>query len=165
MKSKSILRTALLSVVGISLVGWALQSFAPAPEPANQTSSGFAGTAVAPAKLVDRPNGVTAILFHGDKRCRTCIKISDLTRQTLQQQFAGELASGALHIAEVNYDEAGNQPYVSHYQLTSSTVVVTRWQAGRETSWVRLDEVWDRVDDVSKFRDLIAENVRTLLNR
>lgn len=112
-----------------------------------------------------RPDGVTVINFHGDKRCRTCIGIGKLAKQTVDEEFADEEKDDKVRWLQINYEEPSNAHFVKEYGLVSSTVVVTLWKDGKEVKWNRLDGVWDHFGDEPIFRAYVAQGVRELLNQ
>ncbi len=156
MNAKSITRIVLLGVVAVAVGAWAVKEFGPAK--ADGTSK--AGNTAA---AVVRPDGVTLINFHSAKRCRACIRIGELARKTLDEEFPAEEQAGEVHWDHINYDEPANSHFVSHYELVSSTVLATLWKDGKEVKWSSLDGVWDHVGDEAAFRAYVAQGVRDLL--
>ena len=153
MNPKSVIRIVLLAVIAIAVGGWAMKEF-------GSDREGKSGPAAA-----TRPDGVTVINFHGEKRCRTCIGIGNLARKTLDEEFAADEKAGRIHWEHINFDEPANAHFVEDYQLVSSTVLVTRWKDGKEVKWNRLDAVWDHVGDEPTFRAYVAQGVRELLKQ
>jgi hypothetical protein len=149
MNAKSVIRIILLAVIGIAVGSWAMKEFGPA--------RAVTGTI--------RPDGVSVINFHGEKRCRTCIGIGGLAKKTIDDAFAGGEQAGKVHWEKINYDEPANAHFVKDYSLVSSTVLVTLWKNGREVKWKRLDAVWDHVGDEPAFRAYILQNVRELMEQ
>jgi hypothetical protein len=167
MKSKIITRIVLLTVVAASVGAWALKEFGPAKSglfATDATAAPSAPNKPAPAAIT-RPDGVTVIHFHGEKRCPTCIRIGDLAKKTLDEAFAAELQAGKVRWESIDYSTPGNDHFVKDYELVSATVVATLWKDGKEIQWNRLDAVWDHVDDEATFRAYIDKGVRDLLNR
>jgi hypothetical protein len=158
MNPKAIVRIVLLAVIAVAVGAWAMKEFGPG----SVAATGGAPKATVPTT---RPDGVTVINFHGDKRCRTCISIGNQARKTLDEEFAAEEKSGKVHWEHVNYDEPANAHYVKDYELVSSTVLVTQWKDGKEVQWKRLDGVWDHVGDEATFRSYVAQGVRDLLKQ
>ena len=157
MNAKTTTRYVLLGVIAIAVGSWAMKEFGPAKAIAT------GGNVVRTAANVIRPDGVTVISFHGEKRCKTCIRISELARQTIDKEFAEAQKAGKLQWELVDYDAPGNMHFVKDYGLVSSTVVVTQWKAGKEIKWNRLDAVWDHAGDEPVFRAYVAEHVKKLL--
>lgn len=156
MNAKTITRIVLLGIVGSAVGAWAIKEFGP--------SSGTDGDTKAAAAVI-RADGVSVINFHGKKRCRTCIRIGDLAKKTVDEEFAAEEKAGKVRWEQLNYDEPANAQYVKEYELVSSTVLVTLWKDGKEVKWNRLDAVWDHVGDEPTFRAYVAQGVRDLLNQ
>jgi hypothetical protein len=159
MNAKALARMVLLAVVAIALAAWARKEFGPAAAVARGDDSASASGG---AELT-RPDGVSVILFHGEKRCRTCIRIGTLAREVLEQAFAEEEKAGVLHWAEINYDQPAHAHFVKRYELVSSTVLLTRWKDGREAEWKRLDAVWDHVGDEAAYRAYLSREVNEQL--
>ena len=151
MSTKSIIRFVLLAVIAIAVGGWFMKEFGPANAANNATDREI------------RPDGVTVINFHGEKRCRTCISIGNLARKTLDEEFAAEEKAGKVRWQQINYDEPANASYVKKYELVSSTILLTLWKDGKEVKWNRLDAVWDHVGDEPVFRTYVAQAVSDLL--
>lgn len=156
MNAKSLIRVVLLAVVAIAVGRWAMKEFGPAKATADGATAG---------QTVTWPDGVTVLNFHGDKRCRTCIAIGDLAKQTLDTEFAAEQQAGKVRWERINYDEPAHSHFVKDYGLVSSTILVTLWKDGREVKWKRLDAVWDHVNDQPVFSAYVAQGVRDLLKR
>ncbi len=158
MNSKQIARIVLLSVVAVAVGAWAMREFR------SSTVEGTDGDLNSSAAFT-RPDGVTVINFHGDKRCRTCIGIGKLAKQTVDEEFADEEKDDKVRWLQINYEEPSNAHFVKEYGLVSSTVVVTLWKDGKEVKWNRLDGVWDHFGDEPIFRAYVAQGVRELLNQ
>lgn len=155
MNAKVITRIVLLSFVTIAVGVWAMKEIGPV----NDISSRKQGTAA-----VTRPDGITVIHFHGNNRCRTCIRIGDLARDTIDDEFGDVDNLGTIRWEQINYDEPAHAHYVMDYELVSSTVVVTLWKNGKEVKWKRLDGVWDHVSEEAAFRAYVSGGVHELLN-
>jgi hypothetical protein len=157
MNPKNITRIVLLGVIAIAIGGWAIKEFGPGKAVASGKENS--------ATVATRPDGVTVINFHGNKRCRTCIGIGNLARKTLDEEFAAEEKAGKVRWEHINYDEPSNVHFVKDYELVSSTVLITLWKNGKEVKWNRLDGVWDHVGDEPVFRAYVASGVHDLLNQ
>ena len=158
MNAKTLARMVLLAVVAIALAAWARKEFGPAAAVARgDAAPGDRGPELT------RPDGVSVVFFHGEKRCRTCIRIGTLAREVLEEEFAAQQQAGVLHWEEINYDQPAHAHFVKRYELVSSTLVLTRWEAGRETEWKRLDAVWDHVGDDAAYRAYLSRELNELL--
>lgn len=158
MNPKSITRIILLAVVALAIGGWAFKqlgagSTAEANDPTGNPGAEFT-----------RPDGVTVINFHGERRCRTCIHIGTLAEKTLTEHFAEALESGDVRWEHINYEANGNTHYVTDYELVSSTIVATCWKDGKEVKWTRLDGVWDHLNDEATFDAYLTSGIQELRN-
>jgi len=156
MNAKTLTRIALLAIVAAAVGGWAFKEFGTAAKAGADTDDGMNFT---------RPDGITVINFHGEKRCRSCIRIGTLAEKTLEQHFADDMRAGGLHWEHINYEAPGNTHYVNDYQLVSSTLVATLWRDGREVKWTELDGVWDHLNDEAAFDAYLAHGIRELKNQ
>jgi len=155
MNSKSITRIVLLGIVGLAIGGWAMKELG-SEKPVSQATEATEG--------FTRPDGVTVINFHSDKRCRTCINIGNLARETVDEHFAGAMESGVMHWENINYATPENAHLVTEYELVSSIILITRWEDGKEKAWQRLDAVWDHRNDEPTFKSYVAREIETLMN-
>ncbi len=156
MNAKSITRIVLLAVVALAIGGWAFKQFGTTGTAASITATDD------PAAGFTRPDGITVINFHGERRCRTCVNIGNLAKQTVESHFADALESGEIRWEHINYEASGNDHYVNDYELVSATVVATRWQDGKEVGWARLDGVWNHYNDESAFATYLAHGIKEL---
>lgn len=156
MNAKLIVRIVLLAVVALAVGSWAVKEFGSSATAPNETGKEM-GVAAA------RPDGITVVNFHGKKRCRTCLRIGELSQKTVEEELAVERQSGKVRWEEIDYEEPANVGNVKHYELVSSTVIVTLWRDGKEVKWNKLDGVWDHVDDEAAFRAYVARGARELL--
>lgn len=162
MNAKAITRALLLAVIVAAVAAWAIKEFGPTKASPDADGGTAAANVTSPAA---RPDGVTVINFHGERRCPTCVGIGTLAQKTIDEEFRTELRFGKIHWEHINYEEPANTHFVKEYELVSSTVLITLWKDGKEVKWNRLDGVWDHYGDDAKFRAYVAENVRTLLNQ
>ena len=106
------------------------------------------------------PDVIRVTYFSSDVRCYTCVRIEQLTRQTVERHFAPELASGRVVFQVVNLDGPGNRHFIEDYRLISKTVIVSDLAAGDEVRWENLQDVWTRQKDERAFEAYVVEAVR-----
>jgi hypothetical protein len=106
------------------------------------------------------PDVIKVTYFSSDVRCHTCVRIEQLTRQTVERHFAPELASGRVAFQVINLDGPGNRHFVEDYRLISKTVIVSDLAAGEEVRWENLQDVWTRQKDERAFEAYVADAVR-----
>lgn len=104
------------------------------------------GAAQAPAAVAQKADPLTVYYFHGAKRCMTCNKIEELTKQAISGKFAKELAAGSVVFASVNVEDKDNEHFIRDFDLTVRSVVMSK-----NGKFEKFDEVWSLVGDPAKF--------------
>ena len=87
-------------------------------------------------------------------------RIERLTRETVEKNFAAEIASGRIVLNTINLDGPGNEHFVQDYQLISKTVIVSDRAKGQEVQWENLQEVWSKQKDEQAFEAYVVDAVR-----
>jgi hypothetical protein len=106
------------------------------------------------------PDVIQVTYFSSDVRCATCVRIERLTRETVEKNFAAEIASGRIVLSTINLDGPGNEHFVQDYQLISKTVIVSDRANGQEVKWENLQEVWSKQKDEQAFEAYVVDAVR-----
>lgn len=106
---------------------------------------------------------VVVYFFDSDKECRTCSQLETYALETIERDFAPELASGELQWRVINVDEPQNEHYVTEYGLYSKAVVVSRIENGQEMRWENLEDIWELVYDKPAYQEYIRSNVKDFL--
>ncbi len=138
-------RFALLTLVVVSLVTWGLRTF---------TSVLAAEQGVA---LPD--DGVVVVNFHTATRCEACRQIGTEAEKVVETSNGDGLKSGRMQWRVINYEAPENKHFIQEYGLTTSTIVVTRREGGRDVEWQRLDGVWEHVFDGPAMRGYLKEQI------
>jgi len=157
MKIKAILTTGLLIFVGVSVVV-ALRGDRPMDGSRTSDVNG-----VSTDQVVQIESGVAVYYLHRAVRCVTCNTIEAYTRQVVESDFAEAQAEGTLQMVSLNYQAAVNEHFVREFELTSSSVVLVRLEAGQVTEWKNLDRVWELVNDASAFSAYTQAEIQTFL--
>ena len=161
MKPKTIIGLVVLAVIAVAVGVWVIKKSGPAKAIGIGEAVARQGTNTSADRI--RPDGVAVINFHGAMRCRTCLRIGELAKKTLDEEFTEAQKVGKVSWEHVNYQEPANAHFVKDYELGNPTILLTQWKDGKEVKWNRLDGVWDLVEDESTFRAYVAESVRQLL--
>lgn len=154
MKLRGIVTAALLLFVGASVAYLVWDTSRDGEVPTQQV-----------AEAASDDHKLVVYYFHGTKRCRTCRTIEALTKEAVQSAFAPEMETGEVEIRTVNVEEAGNEHFVSDYELATRSVVLSDVVAGEERRWQRLDEVWSLVNDRAAFIDYIVDNATDFVRK
>jgi hypothetical protein len=135
------------------------------PQASPKTPDGVPAPSAARAKsqpsMPDRT--VVAYYFHGNFRCQTCRKIEALSREAVESGFPEELKNGKLEWRVVNVEESGNQHFIEDYRLFSKSVILVRFDDGRQKEWKNLLDVWRLVGDKGAFLRYVQNEVKAYL--
>lgn len=128
----------------------------------------FLAVAGAVAYNVESPAKPTAPLicvyyFHRTVRCPSCEKIEAMTRKTVEEAFADELAAGHMQWRVINIDRPQNKHFEDHYQLPSQSVVLSEERDGKEVRWKNLDKIWDLLYDDAGFVRYIQDEIHVFV--
>lgn len=113
----------------------------------------------------DKPSGskVVAYYFHGNFRCSNCIKFEQYSKETIEQNFKNELASGKLVFSVINTDKKGNEHFVNDYQLYTKSLVISLIKDGKEVKHKNLEKIWDYVGNKQEFYNYVTEEIKSFL--
>lgn len=76
---------------------------------------------------------VEILYFHGRQRCATCMAIEKSAREVVETQFADELKNGTIVFKAIDISKAGNEAMAEKYEVTWSSLFLSRWRNGVET--------------------------------
>lgn len=65
---------------------------------------------------------IEVLYFHGKQRCATCMAIEQRMKETLEEQFAGELKDGTLVSRVIDISQPENEALADKYQVTWSSL-------------------------------------------
>jgi len=150
---KRILKFALIALAGVGCWAAIQQARQAADLPAVRQTVVTTQPGVA-------PDVIQVTYFSSDVRCATCVRIERLTRETVEKNFAREIASGRVVLQTINLDGPGNEHFVQDYQLISKTVIVSDRAMGLEVQWENLQEVWSKQKDETAFEAYVVDAVR-----
>lgn len=143
MNPKNLARILLLLVVGGSIAWFAVNQWQGARAAANAPSA-------APTEVAGHDH-VLMTYFTTNVRCRSCHKIEALAREAAEVHHADAIADGRLVFRVINTDDPGMEHYVKDYNLAFKTVIVSRFEGGREVEWKNMDDVWEYLGEPEVF--------------
>jgi hypothetical protein len=143
-----LLRAVLLLLVVVSFGTWGVRTFSSAQ------AAGAGETLPA--------DGLVVVNFHSATRCNACREIGTEAQAVVETHFNDALQSGRLSWLTINYEEPANKHFIKAYGLTTSTVVVTRREGGRDVVWQRLDAVWDHLFEGPAMRAYVKAQIDQL---
>lgn len=157
MKPKSILTAALLAFVGVSVVVML------AREP-GQSDSGAQAQNLELGQPGDPNEQLVVYYFHRTKRCDTCQRLEEYTKQVLDNWFADQQQSRQIVWHRANIESPDNSHFREQYELTANAVVLSKTEAGQEVEYENLDQIWNKVGNQSEFFQYIRQNIESLLD-
>lgn len=159
MNAKKIVRNLLLTVVcvGLGLVGYQQLSTITVADTIN------ADTAASESPQLK--DGLNVYYFHGNQRCKTCVRMETFTQSTVMNQFFKQVRDGEIHLNLVNVDLPENQHYIDDYQLVFRTVVIANTHNGVDTDWRRLDRAWELANNEQAFSQYLTEEINAMVNQ
>ncbi|NMB74448.1 MAG: hypothetical protein GYA21_04885 [Myxococcales bacterium] len=152
---------ALHFLAGACLFAWSCNK-APA-EPAGSTSDAAAKAPAATSASAILPDGVVALYFHGDRRCRTCLGIQEGIEKIIRERFGAEQTAARLHYREVNSDREENRALVQQFQISFSSLIVARVKDGKVVDFENCDKVWEYAHEPERFAEYVEKQLRARL--
>ncbi len=149
MKSKKITTTLLLAFVFISLAYLVWQQRGP-------SDPGSTKTGLTAPRL-------QAYYFHGNSRCYTCNTIETYAKETLEQEFAEEIANKDLSFQALNAEEPENRHFIQDFQITNPTVILARYEGDEVLEFKNLTQVWKLVKNKDAFQAYIRDETQAML--
>ena len=108
---------------------------------------------------------VIAYYFHVTVRCTTCRMIESYSREVVEQKFGADIAKGRLEYKLVNLQLPENRHFVKDYQLFTKSLVLVRFDKGKQTEYKVLNDTWELVGDKSAMQAYVEREVRDYLKR
>lgn len=115
---------------------------------------------------VDKNNNSTIIAyyFHRTVRCPGCLEIENIAQRVIESSFVDEIGGEKLIWMPFNLDEPGGKEFEKKFDISTSTLVITRMQDGEVTKFKKLEKVWELVDDESSFAEYVKSEINEYLN-
>jgi hypothetical protein len=66
---------------------------------------------------------VNVYYFHGKARCKTCIAVGDVAKQTVEKSFAG---NNKVRFVEISTSEKGSEALVEKYEVTWNALIIAK---------------------------------------
>lgn len=152
-KAKKVLTIILLLFVFASLAVMIIR------ETQKKASAEPAADSVSASAQVPAPADIlTVYYFHGNVRCFTCNKFEKLTKETVEKQFAEQLARKKIVLKIINAELPENAHFIKDFQLVSKSVVL---QQGKQ--YKNLDRIWDVIRESDEaFVSYLAGEIRAM---
>ncbi|MCL2329543.1 MAG: nitrophenyl compound nitroreductase subunit ArsF family protein [Bacteroidetes bacterium] len=66
---------------------------------------------------------VNVYYFHGKQRCKTCVAVGDVARQTVENSFAD---NKSVRFVEISTSEKGNDALIEKYDVTWNALIIAK---------------------------------------
>jgi len=102
---------------------------------------------------------VEVVYFHGDKRCYSCTRIEEATRNAIENDFAQQLQSGDLAFQVLNLEDEANSATIERYGAHTSSLFINTVEEGRD----HIEEVtkaWLVVNDSEALANLVKGEIQ-----
>lgn len=107
---------------------------------------------------------VEILYFHGKQRCATCMAIEKNAKEAVEAQFADELKNGTVVFRTIDISEPENEAVADKYEVTWSSLFVSRWKDGKETYENLTEYAFANARTApDTFKSGVIEKVKTLL--
>ena len=126
-------------------------------------AGGIAAGTGGSAEDVSLDDGLIVYYFHGNTRCPTCRAIESQSHDTVQSDFASQLASGEVVWKKLNYERPEGAELQEKFELQMPVVVLAKMKGGQIEDWRRLDRVWALVSDKSGFAEYVRDEISQML--
>jgi len=98
----------------------------------------------------DRPT-VIAYYFHRMMRCPGCLEIEAKAQQVIGNSFANQITDEKLMWIPFNLDDPGGEEFEKEFDVSVSTLVLSRMTNENHIEYKKLEKVWDFIGDRVKF--------------
>lgn len=168
MTLKEATANSLLMFVAATCVVLIVKAVSPVPQmpPAIASAnreSGTLGAASSGTPTLAMQDGYKVYYLHGNFRCTTCRTIEANAKEAVETGFGEELQSGRVEWQVINYDAPGNERYALDYEVVAPTVVVAKYEGGKQLAWKGLPGVWEYVGDTSAFIEYVQTELRNFM--
>jgi len=107
---------------------------------------------------------VIAFYFHRTIRCDGCLEIEAKARRVIENSFANQIADKKLIWVPFNLDEPGGEEFGKEFDVSVSTLVLSKTKSGNHTEYKKLEKVWNFVHDPEAFDTYVRNEVKQFLN-
>jgi hypothetical protein len=107
---------------------------------------------------------VIAFYFHRTIRCAVCLEIEANAKRVIENSFANQIADKKLIWAPFNLDEPGGEEFGKEFDVSMSTLVLSKTKNGNHTEYKKLEKVWQLIRDPEDFDAYVKDEVKQFLD-
>ncbi len=120
--------------------------------------------AVSSPAEVSNDTVVIAYYFHRAIRCAGCLEIEANAKRVIENSFADQIANNKLIWMPFNIDEPGGDAFAKEFDVSASTLVLSKEKNSNLTEYKKLEQVWQLVHDPNEFDVYVKKEVKQFLN-
>ena len=111
------------------------------------------------------PDRIEVLDFHNEHRCVTCLKIEELTKELLADQYADAMNKGVITFRLINADEKANAPIVERYTAYGTTLIISSVKNGQEEFVDLTNFAFMNFNKEDKFKATLKKELNAALQR
>lgn len=150
MKNKSLLiQLTIFSVVAVALIIFGSAK--------NSQSSDVEGGVAKP-----KADKIEIMYFHATARCPSCIALEEYVKETVDEFFQEEIASGKINFQEINVDLSENKDLSLKFKAVGSSLKINEIYGGAD----HIEEdvrVWRYLSDKDSFKNYLKNRIESRL--
>lgn len=109
------------------------------------------------AAVIADTTTVNVYYFHGKARCKTCIAVGDVSKETIEKAFSG---NANVRFTEINTSEKANEALVEKYEVTWNALIIAK---GNQSKDLTEQAFATAVSNPEKLTEDIKTTVNTML--
>ena len=118
----------------------------------------------APAGPTDGASGTKVVVYYMHAApCPLCTSVEEAAKAVVREDFADAVSSGRMEFVSVDFVDPANAALAERYNVGGNMVVAVRFEAGRETARVRLDETLELASEPEKLMTYLRDGIRGVL--
>lgn len=103
-------------------------------------------------------NTVSVYYFHGKQRCKTCIAVENIVRETIETHFAN---NEKVEFLEIDTSEKNHEELVEKYEVVSTALII---EGGNNNINLTQQAFAVAIENPKKLVELIEQEVEKRLN-
>ncbi len=114
-------------------------------------------TETTPSEAIDTTT-VNVYYFHGKQRCKTCVAVGNLAKETVEKTFSG---NNNVRFTEINTSEKGHETLIEKYEITWNALIIAK---GSQSKDLTEQAFATAVNNPEKLTQLINETINQFGN-
>lgn len=102
-----------------------------------------------------------AYYFHPTARCEECLNLESFLKALIETKCANK----GFEFKPLNIEEKENEHFKKDFQLTFSSVVITKYETGMHKDWIKLDSIWQFTHDKKNFFRYAEKEINNFINK